>query len=70
MRRVIVHGKKFERGPLKCPECECEFMYSDEDIYQERISNFKDGEGWEIYNEIAVRCPECDYIIEIKGVIK
>ena len=67
MRRVIVHGKKFERGPIKCPECECEFMYSDEDVHQERISGFED-EHWVVYNEIAVRCPECNYIIEVKGV--
>ena len=69
MRRVIVHGKNFERGPIKCPQCECEFMYSDEDVYQERFFGFED-EGWVVYNEIAVRCPECNYIIEITGVIK
>lgn len=69
MRRVIVHGKKFERGPIKCSQCECEFMYSDEDVHQERISGFED-ERWVVYNEMAVRCPECNYIIDITGVIK
>lgn len=70
MRRVIVHGKKFERGPIKCPECECEFMYSDEDVHQERISYFNDGIGWEKYDAMVAHCPECNHQIEIKGVIK
>lgn len=46
MIRVINHGKRFERGPLKCSTCECEFMYSDEDIHQEKISYFDDETGW------------------------
>lgn len=70
MRRVINHGKKFERGPIICSDCGCEFMYSDEDVHQEKFSYFDDETGWESYHEMAVHCPECNHQIEIKGVIK
>ena len=53
MIRVINHGKKFERGPLKCSACGCEFMYSDET-------------GWEKTRAMVVRCPKCEHQIELK----
>ncbi len=66
MRRVIVHGKKFERGPIKCSKCECEFVYSDEDIHQEKISYFDEETGWEKYDAMVIHCPECNHQIELK----
>ena len=45
---------------MKCPYCDCEFEYQDEDVYYSRNS---------IYGNY-VDCPECNYPISHNDSVK
>jgi hypothetical protein len=65
--RVIKHGVLYEKGPVKCFNCFCEFTYCDRDIHKERI-DYTDDYGSLDYKEIkGVHCPECNTVVEVKG---
>lgn len=62
--KIIRHGNLYEQGPIKCPKCECEFTYCQNDIKKEQYS-YEDYDGWQHDEILAVRCPECREIIEV-----
>lgn len=56
MIKVLKNGITFKK--IKCPRCNCEFEYTDIDIFETRFKNSKP----------IVICPECAYNIEVKRI--
>lgn len=57
--RVIHHGKRYEIDQIICPECECEFVYNQDDLHVEEVTN--DPDGTEETRITIVFCPECNH---------
>ena len=57
--RVIKHGNRFEKGPVKCFCCLAEIMYCDLDVRDECSLDKERVKG--------IRCPECNTFIKVKG---
>lgn len=63
MIRVIKHGNKFTAKIKKCPYCECEFTYEEEDIEERKIDIFGAS-----FIEEYITCPECNTWLETRRV--
>lgn len=61
MKKILSHGiHSINKYRMKCPYCDCEFEYQDEDVYYSRNS---------IYGNY-VDCPECNYPISHNDSVK
>jgi hypothetical protein len=65
--RVIKHGNRFEKGPVKCFNCFAEIMYCDFDVHNEYINRENELGTLESERVKGIKCPECNSVIEIKG---
>ena len=65
--RVIKHGNRFEKGPVKCFNCFAEIMYCDLDVRDEYIQYTDDYGTLDSQRVKGIKCPECNKVIEVKG---
>ena len=66
MITVTKHGKQYQRGPIRCEFCECEFKYSDSDIIKLDFYYTDDYGSQEREEHDGIRCPECKRNLRIE----
>lgn len=66
MIKVTKHGDAYQRGPIRCEFCGCEFQYSNSDI---RCLDFYYTDDWgqmEREEDSGIACPECGKNIKVR----
>ncbi len=68
---VLVHGNRYYsgNGHVTCRNCNCEFVYSAGDAeLRKRFINWPPSTTT-IIETITVRCPECQFLIELGDMV-